>query len=212
MMEEKPLILVTGATGYIGGRLIPLLLERGYRVRCLVRDPLRLQGRAWESQVEIVVGDALNPASLASAVSGINVAFYLIHSMKMGKNFKVRDIQAAANFGQAAQEAGVERVIYLGGLGDPEGRLSTHLRSRQTTGDALRQSGVPVCELRAGVIVGSGSISFEMIRYLTERVPTMICPRWVYTPTQPIGISEVLVYLATSLVTPESSGRTIEIG
>jgi uncharacterized protein YbjT (DUF2867 family) len=207
-----PLILVTGATGYIGGRLVPRLLELGYRVRCLVRDPARLQGRPWQADVEIVGGDVLQPASLAPAMTGVHAAYYLVHSLGSGADFHQRDLAAAASFGAAAAAAGVGRIIYLGGLAEASPGLSEHLRSRQQTGDALRSAGVPVTEFRAGVIVGSGSLSFEMIRYLTERVPVMVCPRWVYTRTQPIGIREVLEYLTAALAVPESSGRIVEIG
>ena len=196
----KPLVLVTGATGYIGGRLVPRLLEAGYRVRCLVRDATRLQGRVWRDEVEVVEGDVLRPDSLANALRGTAVAYYLVHSLGAGADFSERDAQAARNFGAAAKSAGVERIIYLGGLGDPATALSAHLRSRQQTGEALREGGVPVTEFRAGVIVGSGSLSFEMIRYLTERVPLMICPRWVYTRIQPIAVRNVLDYLFRAVV------------
>jgi uncharacterized protein YbjT (DUF2867 family)/uncharacterized protein YndB with AHSA1/START domain len=209
---ERPLILVTGATGYIGGRLVPRLLEMGYRVRCLVRDPARLQGRPWQSAVEIVAGDVLQPDSLAPAMQGVEAAYYLVHSLGGGSGFHRRDLSAAGNFGTAARAAGIERILYLGGLAEASPGLSEHLRSRQQTGDSLRSGGVPVTEFRAGVIVGSGSVSFEMIRYLTERVPVMICPRWVYTRTQPIGIREVLEYLTAALAVPESRGRILEIG
>ncbi len=205
-------ILVTGATGYIGGRLVPRLLEMGYRVRCLARDPARLEGRAWHRAVEIVTGDVLERGSLAPAMEGVHVAYYLVHSLGAGTDFHARDLAAATNFSEAARAAGVERIIYLGGLADASPALSEHLRSRQQSGDALRTGGVPVTEFRAGVIVGSSSLSFEMIRYLTERVPVMICPRWVYTRTQPIGIREVLEYLVAALAVPESTGRIIEIG
>ena len=205
-------VLVTGVTGYIGGRLVPLLLQAGYRVRVLVRDPIRLQGRAWQAQVDAVQGDVLKPDTLDAALAGIDVAYYLIHSMRGGENFHERDIRAAHNFGATAQRQGVKRIIYLGGLGDSETELSQHLRSRQQTGDALRESAVPVTEFRAGVIVGSGSLSFEMIRNLTERVPIMICPRWVYTRIQPIGIDDTLHYLVSALNTQESAGQIIEIG
>ena len=208
-------ILVTGSTGYIGGRLVPRLLEMGYRVRCLVRDPARLQGRPWQNSVEIVAGDILQPESLAPAMQGVQAAFYLVHSLGSGSDFHQRDLDAAGYFGAAARTAGIERIIFLGALAEAAPGLSEHLRSRQQTGDALRAASVPVTpvtEFRAGVIVGSGSLSFEMIRYLAERVPVMICPRWVYTHTQPIGIREVLDYLAAALAVPESTGRVIEIG
>jgi uncharacterized protein YbjT (DUF2867 family) len=209
---NRPLILVTGSTGYIGGRLVPRLLEAGYRIRCLVRDPVRLQGRPWQRDVEIVAGDMLQPDSLTPAMQGVAAAYYLVHSLAGGSDFHQRDLIAARNFGLTAQAAGVERILFLGGLAEAAPGLSEHLRSRQQTGDCLRSAGVPVTEFRAGVIVGSGSLSFEMIRYLTERVPVMICPRWVFTRTQPIGIREVLEYLATALAVPESRDRIIEIG
>ncbi|MAS32837.1 MAG: NAD(P)-dependent oxidoreductase [Anaerolineaceae bacterium] len=205
-------ILVTGVTGYIGGRLVPRLLEKGYHVRILVRDQKRLQGRDWLQQVEVIEGDVLEPDTLQPAMQDIDTAYYLIHSMGGGDSFYERDEQAARNFGSAASDAGVKRLIYLGGLGDPETDLSLHLRSRQHVGDVLRDSGVPVTEFRAAVIVGSGSISFEMIRYLTERLPVMICPQWVFTRIQPISIRDTLQYLIDALDTPFSTGRIIEIG
>src|SRR5512141_860513 len=211
-MVSSGLVLVTGATGYIGGRLVPRLLAAGYSVRCLVRDPARLEGRSWQSDVEIFAGDVLSTASLEKAMSGVRVAYYLIHSMGAGADFEQRDLVAARNFGTAAKTAGVERIIYLGGLADSSSELSHHLRSRQQTGEALRDAGIPVTEFRAGVIVGSNSVSVEMIRYLTERVPVMICPRWVYTRTQPIGIRDVLDYLVASISVPASAGRIVEIG
>ena len=211
-MDMPRRILVTGATGYVGGRLVPRLLAAGCEVRCLARDPERLAGRPWRDRVEVVAGDALAPATLAPALAGIDVAYYLIHSLGTGEEFARRDREAAAAFGAAARNAGVGRILYLGGLGDPATALSSHLRSRQDTGVALGEAGVPVTELRAGVVVGSGSLSFEMIRYLAERVPIMICPRWVFTRTQPIAIRNVLDYLVAALEHPESAGRTIEIG
>jgi uncharacterized protein YbjT (DUF2867 family) len=210
-MEDK-LILVTGATGYIGGRLVPSLLEAGYRVRVLVRDISRLEGRPWSGQVEVVQGDVLDPASLPPAMSDVRAAYYMVHSMSGSSDFVQRDLQAARNFGSAAREAGVSRMIYLGGLGDPDTDLSRHLRSRQETGEALRESGVPVTEFRAAIVVGSGSISFEMIRYLTERLPVMICPQWVFTKVQPISIRDMLNYLVSALLVSESAGQIIEIG
>lgn len=211
-MSTKPCLGVTGATGYIGGRLVPRLLDEGYPVRCLMRDPRRLEGRPWRGRVELVEADPLRPATLPAALAGVDTAYYLIHSMAGGRDFAARDLEAARQFAAAARAAGVSRIIYVGGLGNPAGELSHHLRSRQETGDALRTGGVPVTEFRAGVIVGSGSLSFEMIRYLTERVPVMICPRWVYTRTQPIAIRNVLEYLLAALHQPASAGRVIEIG
>jgi len=206
-------ILVTGATGYIGGRLVPLLLAAGYAVRCFVRNPEQLRNRTWEDQVEIVKGDVLQPDTLAAALAGIDAAYYLIHSLQAGEAaFAERDRQAAANFGKAAREAGLQRIICLGGLKPKTNTPSKHLKSRLETGDILRASGVPVTEFRAAVIVGSGSLSFEMIRYLTERVPLLITPRWVRTPTQPIAIRNVLQYLTQALTVPESTGKILEIG
>ena len=209
-MTSNP-ILVTGATGYIGGRLVPRLLELGYQVRVLVRDPDRLQGRPWLDKVEVIKGDILSPESLIPAMQGISAAYYLVHSMDGREDFHQRDRVAASNFGEAAKTAGIELIVYLGGLGDPQSDLSKHLKSRQETGRHLAQAGVPVTELRAAVIVGSGSISFEMIRYLTERIPIMICPKWVFTRIQPIAIYDVLNYLTATLENPKSWGKVIGI-
>ena len=178
----------------------------------LVRNPKRLQGREWIDAVEIVEGDVLIPDSLTPALEDVGTAYYLIHSMYSGEDFHRRDLTAAENFGSAAKQAGLDQIIYLGGLGDYEADLSKHLKSRHDTGRILAQAGVPVTEFRAAVIVGSGSISFEMIRYLTERIPVMICPRWVYTRTQPIGIDDVLAYLEAALTNPKCIGKVIEIG
>lgn len=212
-MNGKRLVLVTGATGYVGGRLVPALLQAGYRVRVLVRRSAeRLAGRSWSEQVEIAVGDALEPETLPEALAGVDSAYYLIHSMRSGEAFRQRDRQAAQNFGEAARQAGVKRIIYLGGLGESGDKLSEHLRSRQETGEILRASGVPVTEFRAAVIVGSGSVSFEMVRHLAERLPIMIAPRWLATRIQPIAIGDVLAYLVAAVETPESAGKIIEIG
>jgi len=211
-MKNHRLILVTGATGYVGGLLIPRLLDEGYSVRVLVRESGKLKAFAWSSRVEISVGDVLRADTLEPALSSVDTAYYLIHSMTSGADFAEQDLAAARNFGRAARAAGVKRLIYLGGLGGGSDTLSKHLRSRQETGKALRESGVPVTEFRAAIIVGSGSISFEMIRYLTERVPIMICPRWVRTRVQPIAIEDVLSYLVESVREPRSADQIIEVG
>ena len=211
-MTRPAVILVTGATGYIGGRLVPRLIDDGYCVRVLVRSRERARSRSWSNQVEVAVGDVLNPHDLATALDGVDTAYYLIHSMSKGSSFHELDVQAAEAFGHAAKAAGVGRIIYLGGLGESEAELSRHLRSRQATGQALQASGVAVTEFRAAVIVGAGSISFEMIRHLVERLPIMICPRWIYSRIQPIAVDDVLDYLVSALTTPESEGLTIEIG
>jgi len=205
-------VLVTGATGYVGGRLIPRLLERGHEIRCLVRDPDRLQGRPWLEKVEVLCGDVLHRGTLEGVFEGVEAAYYLVHSLGGGEGYAERDRRAAWNFAEAARMAGVKRIIYLGGLAREASDLSEHLRSRLDSGAALRGPGVPVTEFRAGVVVGSGSLSFEMIRYLTERVPVMICPKWVYTRAQPISIRDLLEYLILALDVPESSGKIIEIG
>jgi uncharacterized protein YbjT (DUF2867 family) len=207
-------ILVTGATGYVGGQLVPRVLAAGHRVRVLARDPARLAGRPWADEVEAVRGDVLDPASLPSALTGVDAAYYLVHSMGgSAAAFEERDVTAAANFGAAAKAAGVARVIYLGGLGDDsDARLSSHLASRQSTGQRLRETGPALTEFRAAVIVGAGSLSFELVRYLTERLPVMICPRWVVTRIQPIAITDVIEYLAAALDVPESAEQIVEIG
>ena len=211
-MARPDTILVTGATGYIGGRLVPRLAADGRRVRVLVRSRRRALARSWADQVEIVEGDALDPASLAAALEGVATAYYLIHSMSTGAGFHELDARAARAFGAAAARAGVERIIYLGGLGSPEAHLSRHLHSRQETGRALREGGVAVTEFRSAVVIGSGSMSFEMIRHLVERLPVMVCPKWIYSRVQPIGVDDLLDYLVAALETPESDGRIIEIG
>jgi len=211
-MSNSKLILVTGATGYVGGRLVPRLLEAGYRVRCLVRDPNRLQGRPWLSRVEVVSGDALVPGALAEAMDGVSIAYYLIHGKQGGRISANRDLEVARNFAAAAGEADLERIIYLGELVDPTTNLSPYLRSRHETGNILRYSNVPVTEFRAGMIVGSGSALFEMIRYLAEREPVLVCPAWFFSEAQPIAIRDALSYLIEALKTPESIGRMIEIG
>ena len=212
IMPTPRLILVTGATGYVGGRLVPRLLYAGYRVRVLVRDPARLQGRSWLDKVEVVTGDALTEGTLAEAMKGVNVAYYLIHGKQGGKVNADRDLTVARNFAEAADEAGIEQIIYLGELVDPIADLSLYLRSRHETGYILRSSSVPVTEFRAGMIVGSGSVLFEMVRYLGEREPLLLCPAWFFSQAQPIAIRDILSYLIDALETPESEGRLIEIG
>jgi uncharacterized protein YbjT (DUF2867 family) len=206
------LILVTGATGYVGGRLVPRLLEAGYAVRCFVRDPDRLSGYPWLAQVEVAQGDALDRQSLLQALKGVTAATYLIHGMQGGQDSAARDLSAARNFASAAEEMGVGRIIYLGELVNPASRLSPYLRSRHETGYILRQQGVPVTEFRAGMIIGAGSALFEMMRYLVERQPLLICPRWFYTLAQPVAMQDVLAYLVAALTTPESVGKLVEIG
>ena len=208
-------ILVTGATGYIGGRLVPRLLAQDRQVRCMVRDAKRLTARPWASDVEVVEADALEPASLDTALSGIDTAYYLIHSMgTSAKGFEDRDRVAAENFATAAERAGVKHIIYLGGLGDADKGMSPHLASRQETGQYLAKTSVPVSEFRAAIIVGSGSISFEMLRYLTERLPIMVTPLWVSTRVQPIAVRDVLSYLerAPEHVPDIDTHNVIEIG
>lgn len=201
----KLTVLVTGATGYIGGRLVPRLLARGHAVRCVARDAGRLAGRPWHG-VEIIEGDLADPEATARAVRDVDVAYYLVHSLESGPHYRDRDRAIAERFGAAATRAGVSRIIYLGGLGDPDDTRSEHLVSRREVGRTLAGCGVPVVEFRAGMIVGSGSISFEMIRYLTERLPVMVTPRWVETQCQPIGVRSVLDYLLEVLERPALAG------
>jgi uncharacterized protein YbjT (DUF2867 family) len=205
-------ILVAGASGYIGGQLIPRLEALGHHVICLVRNPERLNGHSWENG-EIRQADLLDLDSLAPVIRDVEVAYYLVHSMADGvQGFKERDYKAAGNFGAAAKAAGVKRIIYLGGLGECDKFISPHLEARQQVGDVLRSSGVPVTELRAAIVIGSGSMSFEIIRYLTERLPILITPKWITTLCQPIAIENVLDYLTLSLTEPRSIGSIFEIG
>ena len=211
MDPGKPLILVTGATGYLGGRLVPRLLQAGHRVRCLSRNVERLAGRPWPG-AELVQGDVSHAQELATALQGVAQAYYLVHAMGEDRpDFRGRDLRQAETFALACAQAGVRRIIYLGGLGDPGGKRSDHLASRHEVGLALGSAGVPVLEFRAAVIVGSGSASFEMIRHLTERLPVMITPRWVNTRCQPIGVRDVLAYLIEALDHPDVGG-VFEIG
>ncbi len=203
-------VLVTGATGYIGGRLVPRLLARGHQVRCVARHPDRLAGREWPG-VEVVGGDLSVEARLPSMFDGIDVAYYLVHSMAEGEAFRERDRLMAQAFGSAAAQAGVGKIVYLGGLGRAEEVHSRHLLSRHEVGRELAMAGVPVVEFRAAVIVGSGSASFEMIRHLVERLPLMVTPRWIDTRCQPISVRDVLDYLVRTLDHPDACG-IYEIG
>ncbi len=207
--------LVTGASGYIGGRLVPELLEAGHSVRCLARSPDKLRDHPWASAVESVRGDVTDPDSVAEALRGIDVAYYLVHSLGSGSGFEETDRRAARVFADQAQAAGVRRIVYLGGLtprGVPENSLSPHLRSRTEVGRVFLDAPVPATVLRAGVVIGSGSASFEMLRYLTERLPVMVTPSWVHTRTQPIGVRDVLRYLVGSATMPDDVNRTFDIG
>jgi uncharacterized protein YbjT (DUF2867 family) len=210
-MSNTTHVLLTGASGYVGGRLLRLLSERGCAVRCLARNPELLQARV-NAGVEVVAGDVHDRASLDNALRGIDVAYYLIHSMGARGDFAERDRLGARNFAEAARAAGVRRIIYLGGLGDATTALSPHLRSRQEVGELLRQSGVPTLEFRASIVLGSGSLSFELVRALTERLPVMITPRWVAVEAQPIGISDMLAYLVAALDVDLQASRVVEIG
>ncbi|MGW6459829.1 SDR family oxidoreductase [Streptomyces sp. NPDC055078] len=210
-----PNCLVTGATGYIGGRLVPELLRAGHQVRCLARTPGNLRDHPWARQVEAVRGDVLDAVSVRDAMRGIEVAYYLVHALGSGQDFEETDREAARIFADEARAAGVRRIVYLGGLtpeGVPYRRLSPHLRSRAEVGEIFLASPVPATVLRAAVIIGSGSASFEMLRYLTERLPVMVTPRWVRTRIQPIGVRDVLRYLVGSARMPDEVNRAFDIG
>jgi uncharacterized protein YbjT (DUF2867 family) len=207
----KPLVLIAGATGYVGGELLTKLLGAGYPVRCLARRPEALREKALPG-LEVVEGDVLNFASVRTAMAGVSSAYYLVHSMGSNQSFEEQDRTGSQNFANAARHAGVQRIIYLGGLGRSSDQLSTHLRSRQEVGEILRSAGVPVIEFRASVVIGSGSLSFEMIRALVERLPVMIAPRWVSVDAQPIAIADLLAYLLAALDHPIDASKIFEIG
>lgn len=212
-VDKRPgaLVLLTGATGYVGSRLLKELERKRVQVRCLVRRPESMR-EPLAPGVEVVRGDVLDLDSLAAALKGVDAAYYLVHSLAQDSGFELTDRRAAENFAAAARSAGLGRIIYLGGLAESESGLSAHLRSRHEVGEILRSSGIQVIEFRASVIIGSGSLSFEMIRALTERLPVMITPRWVSIKTQPIAIDEALQYLIASLTVPVAGAQVFEIG
>ena len=209
---NHPSVLLTGATGYVGGRLIPLLEKAGIALRCLARNPDKLRPRVAPS-TDVVQGDVLDSASLERAMQNITTAYYLVHLMSGSKDFEKDDRQAAMVFAQAASKAGVRRIIYLGGLGDDaDPKLSPHLRSRHEVGKILQESGVETIEFRASLVIGTGSLSFDLVKSLTDRLPVMLCPRWLTTPTQPIAVDDVLSYLLAAKDLPPGESRTFEIG
>ena len=207
----RPLILLTGATGYVGGRVLKALEKAGWPVRCLARRPEFLRARVAPT-TEVVKADCLDPASLPPVMAGVHTAYYLVHSMGSPGKFEEEDRQAARNFAAAARQAGVRRILYLGGLGAEGPSLSAHLRSRQEVADILRASEIPTIEFRASIVIGSGSLSFEMIRALVQRLPVMICPRWVAVKAQPIAIEDLVAYLVQALALPVEQGAVFEIG
>ena len=207
---EHPVVLLTGATGYIGGRMIEPLQGSAWQLRCMGRSAGRLRTRV-DSATEVVVADALDRESLDVALRGVHSAFYLLHSMGEGPGFEERELLAATNFVAAARNAGVQRIIYLGGLG-AGGDLSAHLTSRQNVGRILADSGIQTIEFRSSIIIGSGSLSFEIVRALVHRLPVMITPKWVNTPTQPIAVEDVVSYLMAALETSDPRSRIYEIG
>ena len=206
------LILVTGATGFIAGQLIPHLLEHGHHVRALARDPGRLDGKAWARAAEIVRGDVMRPEMLPQALRGVHTAYYLIHSMASGDGYASRDLEGARNFARAAADAGVRHIVYLGGLADPEKPIGPYMRSRAETGAALRHGPVPVTEFRASVIAGPGSTSCEMIRRVTDLLPVIPGPTWMRHRAQPIAARNVVEYLLGALENADARGQVFEIG
>ena len=204
--------LVTGATGYIGSRLVPRLLDEGWQVRVLTRSADKVAGRAWRDRVDVVEGDAASPDTLARALADVDVAYYFLHSMDGQGNFVERDPALAQTFGRCAADAGVGRIVYLSGLHPHDGELSDHLASRVEVGDILLASGVPTAVLQAAVILGSGSASFEMLRHLTTRLPAMITPKWLDNRIQPIAVRDVLHLLVAAADLPPEQNRTFDIG
>ncbi len=210
-MKKSKLILVTGATGYVGGRLVRTLLEQGHQVRVFVRDSKKLAKYSWAQAVDIAVGDALDPESVKAALSGVDIAFYLLHSINSSTNFWEVEKNMATNFAQAANEVSLPQIVYLGGIANDQ-KVSKHLQSRTETGRCLAAFGTPVLELRAGIIIGSGSASFEMLRHLTHRLPIMTTPKWVKNRTQPIAIRDVLYYLSATTQLKEPVSGIFDIG
>ena len=204
-------VLVTGATGYVGGRLAPLLVEEGFSVRVLVRTAAKVAKTQWASRAQVIEGDALDPKALDRALHGVQTAFYLLHSISTGAKFDDLEASMARTFAEAASRNGVQRIVYLGGIANDE-HLSKHLASRRSVGKVLASTGVPVIELRAGIIIGSGSASFEMLRYLTEHLPAMITPRWVDNPTQPVAIVNMLHYLVAAARAPREVQGVFDVG
>lgn len=211
-MSEGRLALVTGVTGYIGSRLVPRLLEEGWRVRALTRDRRKVADRAWRDRVEVVEGDATSKETLDRALDGVDVAYYFLHSMDGEGSFVERDRELARTFGRSATDAGVGRIVYLSGLHPHEGRLSEHLASRVEVGDLLMASGTPTAVLQAAIILGSGSASFEMLRHLTTRLPVMLTPKWLDNRIQPIAVGDVMHYLVGAADLPREVNRTFDIG
>ena len=208
---NSPLYLVTGASGYVGGRLVRTLLENDYRVRVLVRDKYKIIGQPWASQVEICEGNADNPKDLEQALAGVHTVYYLLHSINLGKTFDDIEATMARSFAQASEAAGVAQIVYLGGIANDK-NISKHLASRVSTGKELASTSVPVLELRAGIIIGSGSASFEMLRHLTHRLPIMTTPKWVSNRTHPIAIRDVLYYLKNAAALKTPVGKIYDIG
>lgn len=211
-VPSVPTVLLTGASGYVGGRLLPLLERQSIKLRCLARDPDKLRPLV-RSSSEVLRGDALDPSSLDTALQGVQTAYYLVHLMSGSADFEQEDRQAAKNFADAAMRSRVQRIIYLGGLGDDtDPELSPHLRSRHEVGQILQESGIETIEFRAGMVIGAGSLSYQLMKMLTDRLPIMICPRWLTTPTQPIAIDDVLDYLLAAKDLPQGKSRIFEIG